>query len=275
MSNEFGHVENSTSMNTELSATPQNKVALVLGGGGARGFAHVGVFKALEEHGIDFDFVCGTSVGAFVGACYATGMTAKKMETIAQKINLKEIHNGFWLVPNSASRIGTVLTRYIGERLIEELPRKFVAVATDIKQGRLHIMERGDLGSAVSASCCVPVAFRPVVREGFHLVDGGLLNNIPADIAKMLGATKTVSVDINPTRGGGTSSLKTFEVLKATLSIMTSNSSVTGLVNSDVVIQPDLSTFKPTSKDGFEDMISLGYDSAIEKIDEIRALFAM
>jgi len=207
-----------------------------------------------------------------VGACYAYGMSTKKMLEVAERLNMREIHNGFWLVPNNPNRIGNVLTRYLGEQEIQDLRRKFVAVATDIKQGRQHIMEYGDLASAVSASCCVPVAFRPVVREGFHLVDGGLLNNIPSDVAKMMGARAVVAVDINPTRGGGTSSLKTFEVLKATLSIISANSSITGLINSDIIIQPDLATFRPTSKDGFEEMIELGYDATIEKIEEISAL---
>jgi NTE family protein len=165
------------------------------------------------------------------------------------------------------------LTRYIGEQDIQDLKKRFVAIATDIKAGRQHILEYGDLASAVSASCCVPVAFRPVVRDGFHLVDGGLLNNIPADVAKMLGAKYTVSVDINPTRGGGTASLKTFEVLKATLSIISANSSITGLIKSDIIIEPELSQFKPTSKDGYLDMIDIGYNATNEKIDEIKKLF--
>jgi NTE family protein len=260
-------VANSGNMYAPIAKT--TNVALVLGGGGSRGFAHVGVIKALEEHNINFDFVVGTSVGAFVGACYATGMTSKKMCEVSDRINLKEIHNGFWLVPNNAHRIGNVLTRYIGEHDIQDLRKRFVAVATDIKVGRQHIMEYGDLATAVSASCCVPVAFRPVIREGFNLVDGGLLNNIPSDVAKMLGAKAVVAVDINPTRGSGTASLKTFEVLKATLSIISANSSINGLVNSEVVIQPDLATFKPTSKDGYLDMIELGYDATCDKIDDI------
>jgi NTE family protein len=247
----------------------KHEVALVLGGGGARGFAHIGVLRAFEEYNIDFDFVVGTSVGSFVGACYASGMTVKKMQEIAERINLKEIHNGIWLVPNHASRIGNVLTRYVGQQDIQDLRKRFVAVATDIKVGRQHIMEYGDLASAVSASCCVPMAFRPVVREGFHLMDGGLLNNIPSDVAKMLGAKAVVAVDINQTRGSGTTSLKTFEVLKATLSIITANSSVPGLINSDIVIQPDLAEFKPTSKTGYAEMIELGYDATCQQIDTI------
>ncbi|MDR3022203.1 MAG: patatin-like phospholipase family protein [Clostridiales bacterium] len=247
----------------------QPNIALVLGGGGARGFAHIGALRAFEEAGIEFDFVVGTSVGAFVGACYAVGTNTKRLLELAETINLREIHNGFWLVPNNATRIGNVLSRFIGDHDIENLKRRFVAIATDIKVGRQHIMERGDLASAISASCCVPVAFRPVIREGFHLVDGGLLNNIPADVAKMMGATHVVSIDINPTRGGGTTSLKTFEVLKATLSIITSNSSVAGLLKSDIIIEPDLSKYRPTSKDGYLDMIRIGYDATIEKIDDI------
>jgi len=261
-------------MKDNKSKSKQNEVSLVLGGGGSRGFAHIGVIRAFEEAGLDFDFVLGTSVGSFVGAMYAAGVLSKDMKRYADELEIKEVHNKFWIMPNNPIKIANLLERHIGKQNIEDLVKRLVIVATDIKEGRQHIMERGDLGSAVAASCCVPIAFRPVVRGGFHLVDGGLLNNIPADVARMMGSNKVISVDINPTRGGGTSSLKTFDVLKATLSIVTSHSSTNGLINSDIIIEPDLSIFKPTSKDGYLEMIRLGYDAACEKIDEIKQLIS-
>jgi len=256
------------------NATIKNETALVLGGGGTRGFAHIGVIRALEEAGIDFDFVIGTSVGAFVGAMYAAGVLAKDMKRYADELDIRDIHNRFWVSPNNPIKIANILESRVGRQNIEDLVKRFVCVATDIKEGRQHIMEHGDLGSAVAASCCVPLAFRPVVRGGFHLVDGGLLNNIPSDVAKMLGAKKVVAVDINPTRGGGTESLKTFEVLKATLSIISSHSSTKGLLQSDLIIEPDLSLYKPTNKDGYINMIRIGYEATMEKVEDIKQLLA-
>ena len=105
-----------------------------------------------------------------------------------------------------------------------------------------------------------------------HLVDGGLLNNIPADVCRMVGADNVVTVDVNPTRGGGTSEMGLISVLKATFDIMGANSSVHGLINSDIIVAPDLSAFKSTDKDGYEEMYRLGYEAAKEKCDEILRL---
>lgn len=248
------------------------KMGLCLSGGGARGFAHIGAIKAFEEAGIDFDLVVGVSAGSIVGALYAFGKTAEEMTEYGAKLDMKSVHNGVLPLPNDASKIGKIVTDFIGDENIESFRKKFACVAVDLVEARQIVINSGSVGEAVSASSCVPGLFKPVVSGERHLVDGGLLNNIPADVCKMLGAEKVITVDVNPTRGGGTSDTSLLSVVKATVSIMTSNSSIAGLKNSDVVIAPDLSGFSASSKEGWREMIELGYEEAKKHIEEIKNL---
>lgn len=249
------------------------KIGLCLGGGGARGFAHIGAIKAFEESGVGFDMCVGTSVGSILGALYCAGVKSDEMIRVGEALEMKEIHNGMIFAPNDPMKIGKVVTSIIGDAEIGDLPKKFAAVAVNLKEGKQVILDKGKVSVVCSASCCVPLFFRPVVYENMHLVDGGLLNNIPSDVCRMLGADKVVSVDINPTRGGGTDSLGTIDVLKATFSIMSSNASIMGIKHSDVLIAADTSPYRSTSKTGYEEMISLGYDAAKAQIDKVKALF--
>lgn len=247
-------------------------VALCLGGGGARGFAHIGAIKAFEENGIDFDMCVGTSVGSILGALYCAGVKSDEMMRVGDALDMKEIHNGVIFAPNDPMKIGRIVTGVIGDAEIENLPKKFAAVAVDLKQGKQVVLDKGKVSAVCSASCCVPLFFRPVVYNDKHLVDGGLLNNIPSDVCRMLGADKVVSVDINPTRGSGTNELGLIDVLKATFSIMSSNSSIMGIKHSDILIAADTSKFRSTSKLGYEEMTELGYKAALEQINDIKKL---
>ena len=246
--------------------------ALCLGGGGARGFGHIGAIKAFEEAGIDFDVVVGTSVGSYVGCLYAAGIKSSQMIDFAHDLNLKDIHSGSLLFPSPAERIGASIQPLIGDKKIEELSKKFAAVAVDLVTARQVIIDKGRVTEAVSASCAVPLFFKPLNMGNLHLVDGGLLNNIPADVCRMLGAEFVVAVDINPTRGGGTPELKTLDILKATFNIMSATSSSGGYINSDVIITPNMSDFSAFKKDGYERMIQLGYEEAHAQIAKIRAV---
>ncbi|MCL2061265.1 MAG: patatin-like phospholipase family protein [Firmicutes bacterium] len=250
----------------------QNTTALVLGGGGARGFAHLGVFKAFEEEGFDFDFCVGTSVGSLMGALYCAGVKSAEMIPYAEQLDLKQIHRRFLLMPDDPSKIGKLVTNLLGDALIEDLAKPFYCVAVDLVEARQVVFDSGKVALAVSASCCVPGLYRPVVDGARHLVDGGLLNNIPSETAKMLGAQKIVAVDINPTRGHGTPNTGMWDVLKATFRIMSANSSQNGLRNADVVIAPDMGKFSASKKDGYEEMIELGYLAAKAQADTIRKL---
>lgn len=249
------------------------KVALCLGGGGARGFAHIGALKAFEESGFDFDLCCGTSAGSLAGAFYCSGMSADEMIAYSHEIDIKDIKTGRMFLPSDPLAIGEIFTKRMGNIHIEDMLKPFYCVAVDITTGKEFIFDKGSAGEAISASCAVPIVFRPVVLGDRHLVDGGVLNNIPASVCKMFGADFVVTVDVNPTRGGGTKELGIIDVIKATFNIMSAHTSVDGLRLSDVIVAPMLNEFSATRKEGFERMIELGYNAAKEKTEQIKKLF--
>jgi NTE family protein len=252
-----------------LSAKKKGKVALCLSGGGARGFAHVGAIQALMEENIHFDIVAGTSAGALVGSLYAGGISPKAIMDYAQNLDLKDVKSGFILKPDNAENIAKLVSHFLGNKTFDQLDIPFYAVATDLVTARQIILDSGIVSTAVSASCAVPLAFKPVVMGEMHLVDGGLLNNIPADVCRMMGADYVITVDVNPGRGEGTNELGIVDVLKATFSIMGANASFSGLMNSDIVISADTTGYSSMKKTGYREMYTLGYNSAKSKCEEI------
>lgn len=249
------------------------KIALCLGGGGARGFAHLGALKAFSEEGFDFDLCVGTSVGSLVGAFYCAGIGIDELIAYSHEIDVKDVKTGKFFLPSDPLAIGELFTRRMGNMHIEDLLKPFYCVAVDIVTGKEFIFDKGSVSRAISSSCAVPLVFKPVVIGEKHLVDGGVLNNIPASVCKMFGADFVVTVDVNPTRGEGSKELGIIDVIKATFSIMSAHTSVEGLRLSDVIIAPNLSEFSAAKKDGYERMIELGYKAAKEKTEDIKKLF--
>lgn len=261
-------------MRKNRNSTARPTVGLVLGGGGARGFVQVGALKAFKEEGIDFDLCVGTSVGSIVGALYCAGIGPDEIAGAAERIEFGDLHGSLLLKADDPRKIGKMIYPLVGDAQIENLYKKYAAVATDIKTGKQVIMDGGSVLDAVSASSAYPIIYAPLKKDGMNLSDGGLVNNIPADVARMLGAKKVVTVDAHGTRGSGTDGTGLFDMLKAVFSIMSANASTLGLMQSDVIIAPDTSAFKATSKRGYAEMIELGYIAAKEKCAEIKALFA-
>jgi len=174
-------------------------VALALGSGGARGFAHVGVIKALEEAGIVADIVTGSSSGAVVAALYASGRRAFELEEIAlgvEKADLVDfaLFGKGWV---KGEALQEFVNRMVGERPIERLARPFAVVATQAKSGRPTVFNRGDTGLAVRASASVPNLFVPPVINGEEYVDGGLTSPVPAKLARAMGADIVIAVDVS------------------------------------------------------------------------------
>jgi NTE family protein len=174
-------------------------VALALGSGGARGFAHIGVIKALEQAGIAPDIVTGASSGAVVGALYAAGWKAAELEEIALGLEQGEIvdialfGNG-WV---KGEALQNFVNRLVGGRPIERLAKPFAVVATEAKRRRITVFNRGDTGLAVRASASVPNIFIPPVINGEEYVDGGLLSPVPVKLARAMGADIVVAVDVS------------------------------------------------------------------------------
>ncbi len=174
-------------------------VALALGSGGARGFAHVGVIKALEEGGIEADIVTGASSGAVVAALYASGYRARAIEGIALNVeesdlvDLTPVGKG-WV---RGEALQAFVNKMVGDRPIERLPRRFAVVATAATTGRLTVFNHGNTGVAVRASASVPNVFVPPVINGEEYLDGGLLSPVPVKLARTMGADVVIAVDVS------------------------------------------------------------------------------
>ena len=259
--------------NKEKKINKNIKLGLALGGGGARGFAHLGVLKAFDENGIKFDYIAGTSVGSLVGAFYASGMTGEDIIEISKKINKKDIKNNkIMFMPSSTEGLQKIIKSNLGDIDVKDLKTPFCSVAVDMKSGNEVNIKSGNLAKAVAGSCAVPGVFTYVDFGDFRLQDGGLQNTIPSDVVKSMGADFVVAVDCNPNRGYGTESPKLMDILSATIRILMKSNAVKGKFYADVIIEPDTKRFKSTKLKGAEEMIEEGYKAALEKIEEIKEL---
>jgi NTE family protein len=221
------------------------RIGLALGGGAARGFAHIGVIKALEAHGIHPDLVAGTSAGSVVAALYASGMSGLEMNRAALKLDEASISD--WAMPFRSRGLikGVALENYLNTTLngrkIEQLKIPLGVVATDLRTGEPILFQRGNTGQAVRASCSIPSLFEPVVIGDHEYVDGGLVSPVPAAFAHKMGADFVIAVDISsrPESGVTASSL---DMLMQTFTIMGQTIKAYELDKyADVVIRPNLS----------------------------------
>ena len=184
-----------------MQSTHRPKVGLALGSGSARGLAHIGVTRALKEAGIQVDYVAGTSIGAAIGAVYASGKL-DSLQDAYLAMDWKKIAYFFDVVfPKSGiidgKKVADFMRDYVHSDNIEELPLPFKAVATELNSGEEVVLETGDVIDAVRASISVPGMFTPVRRDGRVLVDGGLVNPVPVNVARAMGADIVIAVDIN------------------------------------------------------------------------------
>jgi len=184
-------------------AKTNGPIALVLGGGGARGLAHIGVIRWFEEKAVPLDAIVGTSIGALIGGLYAAGTGIAEMEAVLRKTDkltvAKIMRPGFspsGFIDND--RVRKFLKSFVGEVMIEKLPLPFRAVATDLISGEEIVFDKGPLAEAILASIAIPALFRPVYHKGRYLVDGGLSNPLPVSIAQQLSAAPCVAVNVSP-----------------------------------------------------------------------------
>lgn len=220
---------------------PKPKLGLALGGGAARGFAHIGVIKALETNGLAPDIIVGTSVGAVVGSLYAAGFDVFELQKIA--IQLEENSLTDWSIFERGFVKGEALERFInqqvGNRPIEQLKRKFAAVATDLAAGEAVVFSSGNTGTAVRASASIPGVFSPVVIRGREYVDGGLVSPIPVKAARQLGADIVIAVDISA-KPSGKRNQGSIDLLLDTIAVMGHTIAQHELENADIIIRPDM-----------------------------------
>jgi NTE family protein len=260
-----------------MSALTQPTIGLALSGGAARGLAHVGVLRALEEHKIKIDFIAGTSAGSIVGAAYAAGMKIDQIEALGRSLRWRDI--GRVTMSRLGFQSNERLEQFLRDRLpilrFEDLPIPLAAVATDLKTGAAVIMQgEGDVSFAVRASCTIPGWYVPVIdKDGRHLVDGGLVAVVPVSVARSMGADIVIAIDVN-SEGAlflGSSTSVIGVVLQSML-VVQKTASHYQLSSADYVIKPRVGHIRWDEMGRSTELIDAGYAAGLASAPEIQKM---
>ena len=251
------------------------RIALVLGAGASKGFAHVGVLKILENNKIPIHMIVGTSVGSFVGSLYAYGYGSYALQKIALSMERSDV--GELTMPDNGFLKGERLRDFINTKLRQapndKLKIPFYAVATNIKTGQGVVFNSGNIGMAVQASCAIPGVFQPARFSGASYVDGGVVNPLPVDIARSYGADVVIADDIS----SGIDSVvpaSTMETIMKSIQIMYSKMSLIPLGQADVVIKPIVGFVGSADFSRRNEAIMEGEKAALAAMPKINALLA-
>ncbi|HSH43454.1 MAG TPA: patatin-like phospholipase family protein [Arenicellales bacterium] len=251
-------------------------IGFALGGGAARGFAHVGVLKVLTRHGIEADLVAGTSAGSVAGALYAAGLRDGRLEHKAMRLERSSLTD--FIFPDRGFIRGERLQRYINEavdgRTLEELPTPFAAVATDLLSGERVVFNAGDTGMAVRASSSVPGVVQPVTIHGRDYADGGLVSQVPVRVAREMGADVVIAVDVSRLPDDSQPLESTFDVLRQAVLIMSVALVEQDTRSADVVIRPSIQDIGLADFDEKAAAIAAGEQAAEDMLPEIRNAIA-
>lgn len=256
------------------SRVSRKKVGLALGGGGARGLAHIGALKALQEAEIPVDCIAGTSVGSVIGTLLALGYDWQRMKHLAEQTKWSDLVGVSW--PDKGLMQTKKLERFLEEltdsRSFDDLDAPFAVVGTDITNGEAVVLSHGPIAPAVRASCGVPGVFEPAEIGDRLLVDGGLVNEIPGDVVRELGADVVIAIDLNADRTRNKRPENIFDVLFYSMNILIAGTSQTGKTSADVTIEPDLHGFGYADLSRLDEAIGRGERAMREKLDEILTL---
>lgn len=285
---------------TEAPQRNQPRIALVLEGGAALGLAHIGVLQWLEEHRIPISYVAGTSMGGLVGGIYATGASPAEIRQVVEGIPWDEvlrdeipyrdlsfrrkedaeeypnrlefgIRKGIELPEgfNSGHQVGLILDRislpYSEMKSFDDLPIPFACVGTDLVSNTKHVFRDGSLGLALRATMSLPGIFTPVRAHGSVFVDGGLLDNLPVDVAKQMGADLVLAVHLQTKPLGSEESLSSFGVLGRSISVVVASNELQSMENADILISVPLAEFSSSDYKSNDAIIRQGYDAAASK----------
>jgi NTE family protein len=254
---------------------PPLKLGLALGGGAARGFAHVGVIQVLEENGIKPDLVVGTSAGSLVGAIYASGKNGKELQKVAEDMDEATITD--WTLPFISRGVlrGDAYAKYVAQqvnnKLIEQTVIPLGIVATDLQTGQGILFRRGDIATAVRASSAVPGIFNPVKIGAAEYVDGGLVSPVPVRYARQMGATLVIAVDIS-SAPEGESADGSLQVMLKTFTIMGKSINDFELKNADVLVRPALVGVKSADFTAKKRAIDAGRAAMLAEMPKLKAL---
>ena len=254
----------------------RKKVGLALSGGGARGFAHLGVLKVLEEHHIPIDFIAGTSAGSIAGAALAGGLSVADIIKMGRKASWYNFvgfpYSAKGLLSNAP--MGEFFKREFPIDRIEDLKIPFAAVACDLETGaEVVFKEKGDLITAIRASCAIPGVFVPIEDNGRKLIDGGVVAAVPTRAVRELGAEIVIAVDIISAGSNywGSPSTLLGVVFQSTMMLLRAASKAHHPL-ADMVIIPPIGHLRPDDISKMDEFIKLGEQATLEKIDEIKAL---
>ncbi len=278
----------------QTQPAPRPKVGLALGGGAARGIAHIGLLRWFEEHRIPVDVIAGTSMGGLIGGAYASGMTPDEIQTLMKESDWdlmflsdspfryktyrrKEdarafpgqidfgLKGGFKLPSglNAGQQIELLLDRialpYYELRDFDALPTPFRCVATDIRRGEPLVIGSGSFSRALRATMAIPAVFTPVVMDERLLVDGGAVNNVPADVVKAMGANVAIAVNVGSGTDEAPVPTSLFGILGQTIDSMMSTGTRLALKSADIVVVPDLKGLTGADWRRVDDLVAQGY----------------
>ncbi len=255
----------------------QARIGLALGGGAARGFAHVGVIQVLEEAGLHPQLVTGTSAGSLVAALYASGKNSHDLRRVAETMEEAEITD--WMMPilNRGALRGEALARYVntqvGGKSIEQMKIPLGIVATDLRTGEAVTFRRGNTGSAVRASSAVPAVFQPVRIGEREYVDGGLVSPVPVRQAREMGANFVIAVDISSDPEGNPAG-DTFQILMQTFAIMGKSINTLALREAEFVVRPPLSGVKSADFGARRRSIEAGRSVMLAMLPQLKSRIA-
>ncbi|HEX7050274.1 MAG TPA: patatin-like phospholipase family protein [Longimicrobiales bacterium] len=255
-------------------ARPRPRWSLVLGGGAARGLAHVGVMKVLEEEGLRPDAIVGTSAGALAGAFLAAGVSAARTAAWGERLRwpliARPVVNRMGLTSNE--RLGALLERALPVRTFDELMIPLACVATDLATAEPVLLCEGDLSSAVRASCAIPGITVPVMRDGRQLIDGGVAANVPTRIARLLGAEIVVAVDVNQAFRPSQAPTNMLAVLAYVFFTIGRAAERVATDAADLLIAPDVGDIGFDQLHRAKELLAAGEAAAREALPKLRAL---
>ena len=251
------------------------RIGLALGGGAARGFAHIGVIQVLEENGIKPDLVVGTSAGSLVAALYASGKNGLALAAMADSMDETAITD--WAFPGRGLIRGEALARFVreatGGKTIEQMRMPLGIVATDLDNGAPVLFQRGDAGIAVRASSAVPAVFQPVRIGTREYVDGGLVSPVPVRFARQMGAELVIAVDISAVPDGAATG-DPMRMLLQTFAIMSRSINAFELREADVVLRPKLADVSSADFAARKRSIQAGREIALAMLSELKLRIA-
>jgi NTE family protein len=252
----------------------QTKVGLALGGGAARGLAHIGVLKALDEAGIRIDCVAGTSVGSIIGALYCAGYSWQEIKDAAQSINWGKLISPTIPIMGllKTEKLKNLLSKLLKKKSFPDLDIPFSAVAVDIATGEEVVLKKGSVSKAVQASSSIPGIFEPTPVGGRLLVDGGLVNNVPADLVREMGANLVIAVDLTYYYPKRERPKNIIDIIYSSFFIIMNNKSTKAKKFADYFVAPDLSNIGYFSFKKIDEMIKKGEQAMRKVVPDIKKI---